>query len=161
MKLKLSMAGLSAIVLLTGCQQATAPAPAATMAAVTEDEASKAFDATVASWQSMDPVKIKAVYAPDVAGFDFVAPDLVTDRAAWDKNQDAFAASKIDSVKVSGKKIQLLDGDNFVVTSLSVGTSSATPANNTTFRCTDVYHRAAGGEFAIVNEHCSAVPKEA
>jgi ketosteroid isomerase-like protein len=146
--------------LLAGCQQAAAPADT-TAAAITEAEASKVFDGTVAAWQSMDPAKVKAIYAPDVAGFDYSAPGLVSDRATWDKNQDAFAAAKLDSVKVSDKKIQILDGDNFIVTSLSQGTSTATPANNTTFRCTDVYHRQAGGEFAIVNEHCSGPPQDA
>lgn len=145
--------------LLGACQQAATPAPVATVAAVTEEEAAKAFDATVAAWQSMDATRIKALYAPDVAGFDYSAPDLVSDRITWDKNQDAFAAAKLDSVKVTNKKIQLLDGDNFVVTSHSIGTSTATPASNFTFRCTDVYHRPGGGQFAIVNEHCSGVPK--
>ena len=142
---------------LGACQKAAAPV--ATVAAVSEDEAAKLFDGTVEVWQSMDAAKIKGIYAPDVAGFDVAAPDLVIDRAAWDKNQDAFAASKLDSVKVRSKKIQMLDADNFIVNSVSDGTSTAVPANKFTFRCTDVYHRAAGGTFSIVNEHCSGVPK--
>lgn len=144
----------------TGCQKTeVAAAPAASASAVTEAEASKAFDETVTAWQSMDAAKIKAVYAPDVTGFDYNDGPLVPDRAAWDKNQDAFAAAKLDKIDVVAKKIQLLGNDAFVVTSQSNGMSSATPTNNSTFRCTDVYRRDAAGAWLIVNENCSPMPK--
>ncbi len=140
----------------TGCQKAkVAVAPAA----VTEAEAGKVFDATVAAWQSMDAAKVKALYAPDVTGFDYTNGPLVPDRATWDKNQDAFVAAKLDKVNVVAKKIQLLGNDAFVVSSQSEGTSTALPANNTTFRCTDVYLRDASGTWPIVNENCSPMPK--
>ena len=157
------LAAAFGVALLSGCQQATAPAPApsSSVAAVTEDEARKAFDSTVASWQSMDAAKIKGVYAPDVAGFDFAMAPLVTDRATWDKAQDAFAAGKIDSLKVSAKKIQLLGADAFVVSSMADATSSTMPKNNGVLRCTDVYQREAGGAWLVVNEHCSSAPKGA
>ena len=153
--------GVSAIALLTGCKQAAeAPAANATAAAaVTQDEASKAFDATVAAWGSMDAARIKALYGPDIAGFDYTMGPLITDRATWDKNQDAFAGAKLDNVKVVSKKIQLLGPDAFVVTSQSSGTSTAMPKNNSVFRCTDVFQRDAAGSWPIVNEHCSPMPK--
>ena len=147
-------------VLLAACEKAAAPA-AAEVAAVTEADASKAFDDTVAVWNSMDAAKIKALYAPDVAGFDAFYAPLVADRAAWDKNQDGFAAAKLDSIKVAAKKVQIVDGDTFIVSSVSDATSSTTPANNATFRCTDVYHRGADGQWTIVNENCSVPPKAA
>ena len=147
-------------VLLAGCEKAAVPV-AAEAAAVTEAEASKAFDDTVVVWNSMDAAKIKALYAPDVVSFDIASPALTTDRAAFDKNQDAFAAAKLDSVKVAEKKIQIVDGDTFIVSSVSDGTSSTIPANNATFRCTDVYHRGTDGKWWIVNENCSVPPKAA
>ena len=80
-------------ILLAGCQKAATPV-AAGAAAVTEADASKAFDDTVAVWSSMDAAKIKALYAPGVISFDVSSPALTTDRAAFDKNQDAFATDR-------------------------------------------------------------------
>ena len=37
--------------------------------------------------------------------------------------------------------------------------SSTMPANNATVRCTDVFQKDASGNWTIVNEHCSPVPK--
>ncbi|MGZ3173800.1 MAG: YybH family protein, partial [Croceibacterium sp.] len=143
--------------LLGACQPSSTPPTAeATQAAVTEDEAGKVLDTTIAAWESMDAAKIKALYAPDVAGFDFVGP-LVTDRATWDKNQDAFAAAKIDKLVIKAKKIQLLGPDAFVVSSYGDDTSSSAKSS-ATFRCTDVYKRDAGGSWLVVNENCSSAP---
>ena len=145
----------AACLMLSACQKADAPAAAA----VTEPDASAAFDATVAAWGSMDAAKVKALYASDVAGYDYTNAPLVTDRAIWDKDQDSFAAAKLDQITVTEKKIQLLGPDAFVVSSTSEGKSTAVPANNTTFRCTDIYQRQADGKWLIVNENCGAPPK--
>lgn len=154
-----SAALLASCVLLAACKSeapATSSAPA-----VTEADAAKAFDATVAAWGSMDAAKVKGLYAPDVAGFDYAMPGLVSDRATWDKNQDGFAAAKLDKITVSEKKVQLLGNDAFVVTSASEGNSTAIPANKTQFRCTDIYQRQPDGKWLIVNENCGASPKPA
>ena len=148
-------AAAAVCMMLGACQKAEAPAATA----VTEADASTAFDATVAAWGSMDAAKVKALYAPDVAGFDYSAAPLVTDRAIWDKNQDSFAAAKLDQISVTEKKIQLLGPDAFVVSSTSEGKSTAMPANNTKFRCTDIYRRQPDGTWLIVNENCGALPK--
>jgi ketosteroid isomerase-like protein len=145
---------LIALAALGACSQ-PATLPTATAVGVTEAEAAKAFEATVQGWQSMDAARIKGLYAPDVAGFDYSYPGIVTDRAQWDKNQEAFASAKLDKVSVDEKKIQLLGPDAFVVTSLSTGTSTALPANRTIFRCTDVYRQEADGAWLIVNENCA------
>jgi uncharacterized protein (TIGR02246 family) len=148
----------AACTLLGACQSNSAPPAAqASSAGVTEAEAGKVFDATVAGWESQDAATVKALYAPDVAGFDFVGP-LVTDRATWDKNQDAFAAGKIDKVTIQAKKIQLLGPDAFVVSSYGEDTSSGPPKTSAAFRCTDVFKRAAGGSWLIVTENCSSAP---
>ncbi|MEO6247067.1 MAG: DUF4440 domain-containing protein [Sphingomicrobium sp.] len=128
---------------------------------ISEAEAKAATDATVATWASMDAKKIDALYAPDVVGFDISAPGLSTDRANWTKNQQSFADGKFDKVVVRESKTQVLDGDDFIFSSTSDGTSSAGPIKVATFRCTDVFRKQADGKFLIVNEHCSGVPKSA
>ena len=143
---------------LAACHKEEAPAASAS-AAVSEADAAKAFDATVAGWQSMDAARIKGLYAPDVAGFDYSYAPLVTDKALWDKNQDAFAAAKFDKIEVKEKKIQLLGPDAFLVSSTSSGTSKANPGASFTFRCTDAYKRQADGAWLIVNENCAPPPK--
>ena len=137
--------------LLGACQAKQAP-----QAAVTEDEAGRAFDATVAAWQSQDAARIKALYAPDVAGFDFVGP-LVTDRATWDRNQETYAAAGIDKVVIKARAVQLLGPDAFVVSSYGDDMSSGPNKASAAFRCTDVFKREAG-RWLIVNENCSSTP---
>jgi hypothetical protein len=144
--------------MLTACQKAEAPAGAA---AITETEASVIFDATVAVWASMDATKIKALYGSNIAGFDFAAASLVSDQAAWDKNQEGYAAMKIDAAKIVSKHIQILDAETFIVTSVTEDSSTTMPSSNGLVRCTDVYRRDEQGKWPIVNEHCSAMPKPA
>lgn len=141
-----------------GCHKGadtTAPPP------VSEADAAKAADATVAAWTSMDAAKIKALYGPSVVGFDYAIGPLSTDRVTWDRAQDIFAAAKIDGAVQVSRKIQLLDSDVFVVSGVWDVTSSTMPASNGTVRCTDVYQKDANGHWPIVNEHCSAMPKAA
>ena len=133
--------------------------PAATAAApVSEAEAAKAADDMVGAWQSQDAARIKALYSSDVVAFDFASPALTTDRAAFDKNQDVFAASKIDKITQVERKIQIPDADDFIVSG-AWDDHSTIQANNGRFRCTDVFHKQADGKWLIINEHCSAEPK--
>ncbi|MEO7551762.1 MAG: DUF4440 domain-containing protein [Croceibacterium sp.] len=144
----------------SACQPAVAPAtPAA--APISEADAAKIVDATVSTWGSMDAAKIKALYAPTVVGFDYSVPGLTTDRATWDKNQDAFAAAKFDKIEQKQVKIQVLDADTFVASGVFDGTSTAVPANKVTFQCTDAYEKDADGKWWIVTEQCAAPPKAA
>ena len=148
----------AACIMLGACQKIEVTAAAA---AVTEAEVNQEFDATTAAWASMDAARIKALYGQNVAGFDFAAGPLVGDRAAWDKNQEGYAAMKIDKVNVVGKHIQILDAATFIVTSVTEDLSTTNPKSNALVRCTDVYHRDEQGKWPIVNEHCSAMPKPA
>lgn len=152
---------LTAVIAIAGCDKNHKEAdkddrPAA--AAMTDADAAKITDATVATWQSMDAAKIDALYAPDVVGFDVDAPPLSTDRANWTKLQQAFAAAKYDHVAVTQSKTQILDGDNFVFSSVADLTSSAGASKPASIRCTDVFHKQADGKFLIANEHCSRTP---
>ena len=125
---------------------------------ISEADAAKVTDATIATWASMDAAKIDALYSPDVAGFDVAAPTLSTDRAKWTKNQEGFAAMKFDKIKVSQSKTQILDGEDFIFSSTSNLTSTTGTVKAMTIRCTDVFRKQEDGKFLIVNEHCSAVP---
>ena len=129
--------------------------PAAT---ISEADAAKITDATVAAWQSMDAAKIDALYAPDVVGFDVAAAPLSTDRANWTKLQQGFAAMKFDHLTITQSKTQILDAGDFVFSSVGTLTSKAGSVKSLSLRCTDVYHRQPDGSFLIVNEHCSTVP---
>jgi ketosteroid isomerase-like protein len=144
----------------TGCDKAESLKPAATaQAALSDADATKVADATVEVWKSTDATKIKALYAPSVEAYDFVAPGLAPDRAEFDKRQDAFAAAKLDGAKQVERKIQVLSPDVFVMSGTWDLSSSTMPANNATVRCTDVFQKDASGNWTIVNEHCSPVPK--
>ena len=130
-------------------------------AAITESDAEKIADATVEVWKSMDAAKIKALYAPSVEAYDFVAPTLPTDRADFDKRQDAYAAARLDGATQVERKVQILSPDVFVMSGTWNMTSSTKPANNAGVRCTDVFQKDQAGNWPIVNEHCSPVPKSA
>jgi ketosteroid isomerase-like protein len=106
----------------------------------------------------MDGAKIDALYAPDVVGFDVVAPPLSTDRANWTKIQQGFAAMKFDHLAITQSKTQILDGDVFIFSSVGNLTSTAGSVKAMSIRCTDVFRKQADGKFLIVNEHCSSVP---
>jgi ketosteroid isomerase-like protein len=127
-------------------------------AMISDADAAKITDATVAAWQTMDAAKIDALYAPDVVGFDVSAAPLSTDRANWTKLQQGFAAMKFDKATVTQSKTQILDGDDFIFSSVANLTSTAGSVKALSLRCTDVFHKQADGKFLIVNEHCSAVP---
>lgn len=150
MKRRFALAG-AAILALTSAASLAAP--------ITMAEATKHADATVTAWLSMNAAKIKALYGPGIVGFDMVVAPLVTDKATWNTNQDAFAAAKLDKAVEKQRKIQILDVDTFVVSGLWDLTSSAVPANAMTVRCTDVYEKRGESYWPIVNEHCSVAPK--
>jgi ketosteroid isomerase-like protein len=141
------------------CQQKAAePAEQAESATISESDANQVVDTTLVAWQSMDAAKIDALYSPDVVGFDVAVPDLSTDRANWTKIQQGFADMKFDKVDVTARKLQILDGEDFILSTMANVTSSTGPTKAASIRCTDVFRKQADGKFLIVNEHCSAVP---
>ena len=158
MSRKIAFAIIAASALLGACTAQKAPTAAASL---TDDEAARLADATVAAWGSMDAAKVKALYAPDVVAFDFAVPGLSADRADFDKRQDAFVALKMDKYVQTERKIQILGADTFILNGTWDGFSSATPANNGPVRCTDIFQKQSDGAWLIVNEHCSAMPKPA
>jgi len=144
---------------IAACQQKAAePAEPAAAAPISEADANKVVDATLADWQSMDAAKIDAGYAPDVVGFDATVPDLSTDRANWTKIQQGFAGMKFDKIDVTARELQILDGEDFILSTMANLTSTDGPTKAASIRCTDVFRKQADGNFLIVNEHCSTVP---
>ena len=161
-----SVISTTAIVFLAtvtaACNKAESPkAETAAQAGISESDAAKVADATVETWKTMDAAKIKALYAPSVEAFDYVVPGLAKDRGEFDKRQDAYAAAKIDGAVQVERKIQIVSPDVFVMSGTWEMTSSSTPANNATVRCTDVFQKDEAGNWPIVNEHCSPPPKPA
>ena len=151
---------LAIAAIATSCLLAAACAKETpTAATFTEAEAAKLADAMVATWESKDAARIKALYAPGVVAFDYAYGPLEADRAPFDKAQDVFAAAQIDSEEQISRNIQILDADTFVVSGVWNGTSKAKPENNGQVRCTDVFQKDAAGVWIIVNEHCSQMPK--
>ena len=130
-----------------------------TAAILSEAELGRIADRTEAEWASMDAARIKALYAPQVVGSDVTTAPLATDRPTWDKQQDAFAAAKLDKIVETSRKIQILAPDIFVLSGMGDLTSAAVPANNATMRFTDVFQKQADGSWLIVNEHVSIAPK--
>jgi ketosteroid isomerase-like protein len=128
-------------------------------AMVTEAEASAAADAAQAAWTSMDVAKIEAIYAEDIVGFDAMAPALSTEWATWHAFQEGFAAMKLDAITVPDRKIQILDGDTFVVSGTGTLTSKEGELKSVDMRFTDVYQKQADGKWLIVNEHVSLKPE--
>ena len=161
MKTLPTLIALAAITAMSACQKPSVPATEKTAAApITEGEAATLADNMVTVWESADAAKIKALYAPGVVAFDYAIAGLPANRADFDKRQDAFVAFKIDKEEQLERQIQILDADTFIVSGTWRGSSTALPANNGDVRCTDVFEKA-DGNWSIVNEHCSAVPKSA
>jgi ketosteroid isomerase-like protein len=143
---------------VSACNQAAEPAAAEP---ISDADAAGIADSTVETWMSMDAARIKALYAPTVVAFDFSAPDLVTDRTAFDEIQDGFAAAKFDAATQLSRDIKVLDADTIVMNGAWDISSSSIPENKASVRCTDVFEKDEAGNWLIVSEHCSPVPAEA
>jgi len=163
MKPVLSSCAILLVATVTAACTKTESSKAATEAQATlsDADAAKVADDTVKVWTSIDAAKIKALYAPTVVAYDFVAATLPKDRAEFDKRQDEFAAAKLDGASQVERKIQIVSPDLFVMSGTWNMTSSTKPANNGGVRCTDVFQKAEQGSRTIINEHCSPVPKPA
>lgn len=126
---------------------------------VTEAEAAMMADETQTTWASRNIAAIESRYAKTVIGFDPADPKLSTTWENWDRLQKGMVEQGFDVVSVPDRRIQVLDGDTFVVSGVGTLKNSADAAKVAEFRFTDVYHRQDTGRFAIVNEHVSFIPK--
>ena len=153
MKPMITIALVGALATLSACQKGPAAA-----AAVSEADATAVADATQTAWVTMDAAKIEAAYAKDIVAFDVMDPPLSTTWDNWHKLQQGFAAMKFDKIDVPDRKIQILDGDTFVVSGTGTMTGSG-EMKEAGLRFTDVYQKQADGKWLIVNEHASFVPE--
>ncbi|WP_068075974.1 YybH family protein [Novosphingobium lentum] len=157
-RIAVSVACVALVASLGACKKVAAGGEGAP---ISEAAAAAAADATQKAWTSGDYATIESVYSHDVFGFDPAVAPLSTDWGDWHKLQVAFAEQKYDAIAVPDRKIQILDGDDFVVSGTGMMTSKTGPGKPGGMRFTDVYHRQADGKWLIVNEHVSFVPPPA
>jgi ketosteroid isomerase-like protein len=126
---------------------------------VTEAEAAMIADETQTTWASRNVPAIESRYAKTVIGFDPADPKISTTWENWDRLQKELVSQQFDVISVPDRRIQVLDGDTFVVTGTGTLKQAADPRKVSDFRFTDVYQRQDTGRFVIVNEHVSLTPK--
>ncbi len=124
-------------------------------AKITYLEAAKAADAMLAAARSGDIAKIDALYARDMNAINPVEPELATDSATMHKWNVELVKLKFDQMYYTERKIQLLDGEEFIITAKVHATSQTGPVKTADFRLTNVYRKQADGKFKIINEHLS------
>lgn len=125
---------------------------------VSEAEAANFADETQSAWASRNVPAIESRYAKTVVGFDPMDPGMATTWEKWDSLQREFVRQGYDSVSVPERRIQILDGDTFVVHGIGSMKTLSKPGSEQRFRFTDVYQRQEEGRFLIVSEHVSMVP---
>jgi ketosteroid isomerase-like protein len=146
------IACIAALALLAGTTACTK----AETAKIDEAVAAKASDDMLATALSGDLAKVDAMYAGEnVVAVDAVATDLATNAEQMHKFNVGFLSLKFDKMSYTERKIQVLDGDDFVVTAKVHAESSTGPIKTTDFRLTDLFQKQADGTFKIVNEHIS------
>ncbi|MDE2596361.1 MAG: DUF4440 domain-containing protein [Sphingomonadales bacterium] len=144
---------------LLGVSVATSPALATASGTFSETDAARLADATQAAWVSMDIARFEAPYSKDIVSFDPTSPLLVADWSGFHQIQVIFARAKVDGLTVPDRKIQLLDDSTFIVSGTGQATSKTGPQKRFSLRFSDVYHRQTDGQWLIVNEHISLVPR--
>ena len=121
-----------------------------------ESVAAKASDDMLATALSGDIAKVDGMYAKDdIVAVDAVAADLATSSDQMHKFNEGFLSLKFDKMSYTERKIQVLDGEDFIVTAKVHAESSTGPIKATDFRLTDVFRKQSDGSFKIVNEHIS------
>lgn len=129
---------------------------------VSEAEATKASDEMLAAALSADIARIDGLYAKDVIAVDAVAADLANGADAMHTFNAGFAQLKFDKMAYTERHIQLLDGEDFIVTAKVHAESTDGPVKKADFRITDSWRKQTDGSFKVVNEHLSfpaAAPK--
>jgi ketosteroid isomerase-like protein len=151
MKRELTLAALAALAL--GTTACGGPKP------VSEAQAAMIADETQTALASRNIAAVEARYSKAVIGFDPTDPKMSTSFENWDRLQKAFVAMQFDKLSMADRRIQVLDGDTFVVSGIATFTNSLAPASAMTVRMTQVYQRQDNGNFVIVTEHVSPQPE--
>ena len=150
-RIRLALTVAGAAIALAGCSNAAK--------SLTQDEAKAIVDKAEASWTSGDTAKIMAFYAPGAVMFDVVAPAPTTNRGVQTKWTDSFVAMKPSNLRVPDKRVQVLDADTIIASGTGTVDAAAPKPGPVSIRYTDVYQKQADGNWLIVHEHLSDVPK--
>ena len=150
-RIRLALMVAGAAVALAGCSKAPQPP--------TQDEAKAIVDKAEASFTSGDAAKIMTFYAPGAVMFDVVAPAPTTNRGLQTKWTESFVAMKPSNFRVPDKRVQVLDADTIIASGTGTVDAAAPKPGPVTIRYTDVYQKQADGNWLIVHEHLSDVPK--
>jgi ketosteroid isomerase-like protein len=154
---KLAVASLVALVLLTGCLKKPGE-----HAPVTEAEATAIAERAEASFTTGNVDAIMSQYANRAVMIDASNAAPSTDskvQTGWAK---AFVSMKPTDYHVPDRHIQLLGPDAFISSGTEMATIEAGAARPTiSARFTDVFQRQRDGSWKIVHEHVSMPPTAA
>jgi ketosteroid isomerase-like protein len=148
-----------AVATLAGCQKPADQTAAASKPKLTAAEALKIANSTTTDFDTKNTQAFDAMYALDAIGFEPHTEGIVADHAEWRKINQDLLAMKYDKITVREYKVQIINDDNFLLTSESDMTSTDGPVKASRWRCTDLFQRRSEDKWLIINEHCSMPPK--
>jgi hypothetical protein len=155
--MRIALASIVALVLLTGCAK-----KAGEHAPVTEAEATAVAERAEASFTTGNVDTIMAQYANGAVMIDASNAAPSTDRKVQTGWAKAFVSMKPTDYHVPDRHIQLLGPDAFISSGTEMATIEAGAARPTiSARFSDVFQRQRDGSWKIVHEHVSMPPTAA
>jgi len=155
--MRIALASIVALVLLTGCAKKPGE-----HAPVTEAEATAVAERAEASFTTGNVDAIMAQYANGAVMIDASNAAPSTDRKVQTGWAKAFVSMKPTDYHVPDRHIQLLGADAFISSGTEMATIEAGAARPTiSARFSDVFQRQRDGSWKIVHEHVSMPPTAA
>jgi len=155
--MRIALASIVALVLLTGCAKKPGE-----HAPVTEAEATAVAERAEASFTTGNVDAIMAQYANGAVMIDASNAAPSTDRKVQTGWAKAFVSMKPTDYHVPDRHIQLLGPDAFISSGTEMATIEAGAARPTiSARFSDVFQRQRDGSWKIVHEHVSMPPTAA
>ena len=155
--MRIAVASVAALVLLTGCAKKPGE-----HAPVTEAEATAVAERAEASFTTGNVDAIMAQYANGAVMIDASNAAPSTDRKVQTGWAKAFVSMKPTDYHVPDRHIQLLGPDAFISSGTEMATIEAGAARPTiSARFSDVFQRQRDGSWKIVHEHVSMPPTAA
>lgn len=149
--------------MLAACSPAAPPAPAASAAAEaplpTEAEVLTAYDTLMGKLIAGDVDGVMALNSGEAVLFDPGLNQPITTVEANRKATEEFTALGATSYTRHWEKVQVLDADTAIVSTLATIETRNVALPRILFRSTDVLQRQPGGEWFVVNEHISQAPQ--
>ena len=155
--MRIAVASIVALVLLTGCAKKPGE-----HAPVTEAEATAVAERAEASFTTGNVEAVMAQYANGAVMIDASNAAPSTDRKVQTGWAKAFVSMKPTDYHVPDRHIQLLGPDAFISSGTEMATIEAGAARPTiSARFSDVFQRQRDGSWKIVHEHVSMPPTAA